>query len=108
MFAKQENFDFIQSLAPFGEANPAPVFLTRNARVVETRLVGAQGQHLKMKVWQDGVAFGAIAFRQGAKVRDTHGPIDLVYTISLDTWGYKPRLQLTVQDFRPTSERHGR
>lgn len=107
MFAKPENFNFIQSLAPFGEANPAPVFITRNARVVETRLVGGQGQHLKMKVWQDGVSFGAIAFRQGDKVKYTHGPVDLVYTVSLDTWGYQPKLQLTVQDFRPTYERSG-
>ena len=101
MFTR-ENFDFIQSLAPFGEANRAPVFLTRNARVVESRQVGSQGRHLKMRVWDDGAAFGAIAFRQGDRIGDTQRGVDLVYTVSLDTWGYQPKVQLTVMDFRPS------
>jgi single-stranded-DNA-specific exonuclease len=100
MFTR-ENFDFIQSLAPFGEANRAPVFMTRNARVVESRQVGGQGRHLKMRVYNDGAAFGAIAFRQGDKIGDAQNGVDLVYTVSMDTWSYQPKLQLMVTDFRP-------
>ena len=95
-----QNFDFIQSLAPFGEGNPAPVFLTRAVRVLEARLVGANRQHLKMRLAQRGATIGAIAFNQGHKVRETHRAIDVVYTVGLDTWGQYPRLQLTVQDLR--------
>ena len=101
MFTR-ENFDFIQSLAPFGEANRAPVFLTRNVRVVESRQVGGQGRHLKMRVWDDGATFGAIAFRQGDRIDETQRGVDLVYTVSLDTWGRQPKVQLMVTDFRPS------
>ncbi|MDA1227797.1 MAG: single-stranded-DNA-specific exonuclease RecJ [Chloroflexi bacterium] len=101
MFTR-ENFDFIQSLAPFGEANRAPIFMTRNVRVVESRQVGSEGRHLKMRVWDDGAAFGAIAFRQGDKIHETQRGVDLVYTVGLDTWGYQPKVQLTVMDFRPS------
>ncbi len=95
-----DNFSFIQSLSPFGEGNPAPLFLTRSARVVDARQVGNGGNHLKMRLWHDGAVWDAIAFRQGSKVGLTRERIDLVYTIGLDTWGSVPKLQLTVQDFR--------
>lgn len=95
-----QNFDFIQSLAPFGEGNPAPVFLTRAVRVLEARLVGANRQHLKMRLGQRGTTISAIAFNQGHKVRETRRFIDVVYTVGLDTWGQYPRLQMTVQDLQ--------
>lgn len=98
----RENVDFIQSLAPFGAGNPAPIFLTQNVRVMESRQVGGQGKHLKMRVWHEGASFGAIAFRQGDKLHETRNPIDIVYCVGLDTWGSQPRLQLTVVDFRPS------
>ena len=95
-----KNFDFIQSLAPFGEGNPPPIFLTRGVRVVETRLVGANRQHLKMRLQQGGTTIGAIGFNLGHKANETHSAIDVVYSVGLDTWGSHPRLQMTVQDLR--------
>ncbi len=97
-----QNFDFIQSLAPFGEGNPAPVFLTRAVRVLEARLVGANRQHLKMRLGQRGATISAIAFNQGHKVHETRRSVDVVYTVGLDTWGQYPRLQMIVQDLRAT------
>ena len=95
-----KNFDFIQSLAPFGKGNPAPVFLTRGARVLEARLVGANRQHLRLRLQQHGTTISAIAFNLGHKVGETRRAIDVVYTVGLDTWGSRPRLQLTVEDLR--------
>ena len=95
-----KNFDFIQSLAPFGKGNPAPVFLTRGARVLEARLVGANRQHLRLRLQQHGTTISAIAFNLGYKVGETRRAIDVVYTVGLDTWGSRPRLQLTVEDLR--------
>ena len=95
-----ENFAFIQSLSPFGQSNPTPVFLTRNARVTEARQVGGQGQHLKMKLLQGGQVWDAIAFRQGDKLDTANDGIDLAYTMGLNTWNGKTTVQLTIQDFR--------
>ena len=95
-----DNFGFIQSLAPFGAGNRSPVFLTRNARVFDARQVGGQGRHLKMRVAHNGTVLDAIAFRQGEMLDATRDRIDLVYTVGLDTWGYKPKIQLTVMDMR--------
>ena len=93
-----DNFAFIQSLSPFGAGNPAPVFLTRNARVVDKRAVGAQGQHLKMRLSHSGAMWDAIAFRQTGMVEHMGEKIDFLFTPELNHWGGKPRLQLVVHD----------
>ena len=95
-----DRFEFVQSLSPFGEGNPAPVFLTRNALVVESRQVGRDRSHLKLRLAHSGSVWDAIAFRQGDAMELAHGKIDVVYTAGLDNWGGRARLQLTVLDFR--------
>ena len=97
-----ENFAFIQSLAPFGNGNPAPVFLTRDARVVEVRQVGKTGDHLKMRVSHSGDVWDAIAFRQGDRLDAASHRIDLLYTVGLNNWGGRSRMELAVQEFRPS------
>ncbi len=97
------NLGFIQSLEPFGEDNPVPAFLTRKARVVNARLVGRSGQHLKLKVSHGGAIWDAIAFNQGGRTDLARERVDLVYSVALDSWNGQPRLQLTVLDFQPAS-----
>lgn len=95
------NFEFMRSLEPFGAGNHAPVLLTRGARTVEARRVGSGGRHLKLVVEQGGVALDAIAFGQGEMLEGVWSGLDLVYRAELDTWGYRPKIQLNVLDMRP-------
>lgn len=100
--ATGENFEFMRTLEPFGAGNPAPVLLTRDARAVEARRVGSGGRHLKLVVEQGGVAVDAIAFGQGEMQEDVWRGLDLVYRAELDTWGYRPKIQLNVLDMHPS------
>ena len=97
----KENLAFIQSLSPFGSGSPEPVFLTRCARVVQSRQVGDRGQHLKMRVSHSDSVWEAIAFRQGDRLEDARESVDLLYTVGIDTWKGRSRLQLIVADLRP-------
>lgn len=94
------NFRFIQSLAPFGAANPTPVFLTRGARVLDARLIGANRQHIKLRLRQGGVILDAIAFNMSGRLRELRNYNDFVYSVGLDTWGRETKLKLKLQDFR--------
>ena len=76
------------------------MFLTRNMRVLEARLVGRDQSHLKMRVGRDRDVVEAIAFGQGHMIGETRGSVDLVYTAGTDHWGGRPRLQLMVLDLR--------
>ena len=92
----------MQSLAPFGAGNRAPVFLTRFASVVRASQVGTDGRHLRLRLWHGGDFWDAIAFRQGDMIDGARGKIDLVYTVDLNTWRDTISLQLKVLDLVPT------
>ncbi|RJQ27792.1 single-stranded-DNA-specific exonuclease RecJ [Candidatus Parcubacteria bacterium] len=97
-------FDAIQKLAPFGIGNPEPVFVARKVKIEDLRLVGA-GKHVKLKVKSQkskvkSEEFDSIAFGMGEKAEELNigGTIDIVYTISLDTWNGTKKLQLKIRD----------
>lgn len=109
----------IQSFAPFGMANPEPVFVTRNVQVIAARTVGAEGKHLKLIVQQPALrladahsgqathnsqltTFNAIGFGLGGFYKEIKPfqKVDIAYTIDFDTWNGNKRLQLKIKDLR--------
>lgn len=96
----------LQQLEPTGFSNPTPIFMSRGVEVVSHRAVGADGDHLQLRLQAGEVGgrhdriLAGIAFRQGAWA--THMPtyIDLVYTIGVNEWNGRRSLQLMVQDLR--------
>ena len=86
----------IEMFAPFGIANPEPVFLTRNLEVEDIRTVGSLSEHLKLQL--DGLS--AIAFRMGEKSALLRPGflVDVVYTISKDRYGSNGAVQLKIKD----------
>ena len=98
-----ETFQWLQDLEPFGMDNPPPVFLTRNLHVVEARLVGAQKQHLKMKLKEGRAVWDAMAFRIGDQWVPDTPMLDVVYTIGKEWRGATEVLLLKVLDFRPSA-----
>ncbi len=95
-----DNFRFLQSLAPYGEGNPKPVFLTKGVKALDAQLVGAQGNHLRLKLQHEGVVWDAIAFGRGGDWSGESDVLDVVYTLSVDTWGGSRTLRLVIEDFQ--------
>lgn len=101
----EELWQKMQEFAPFGMGNPEPVFVTRKVTVQDTRLVGAEGRHLKLKLTADSYqlpAMEAIGFglRELYKKMSPSQPLDIAYTIDVDTWNGNKRLQLKVKDIK--------
>jgi len=92
-------FKTMQQLAPFGSGNPTPVFAARGVKVEESRCVGGKGEHLKMKLMADGVAWDSIGFRMGQLVGKVTPRLDIVFKVDVDPWGGGERLQLNILDF---------
>ena len=98
-----ETFRQLKELEPFGVGNPTPTFLTRNLQVAEARPVGAQGQHLRLKLKEGRVVWDAMAFRLAERwVPDTK-LVDVVYTIGADRRGSTEVLALKVLDYHPAA-----
>jgi single-stranded-DNA-specific exonuclease len=50
----EELLDLISQLEPFGSGNPEPVFKAENLLVIETRRMGSDAQHVKLKLQDSG------------------------------------------------------
>ena len=98
---EHRSFRFVQSLAPFGKDNPAPLFLGRGVRVADSRAVGRGGGHLKLRVGSGDGVWDAIAFGKGEMAGAVPERVDMLYRATIDDWGGIPRAQLTVVDLRP-------
>jgi len=96
-------FPLIQKLAPFGSGNPPPTFLSRHVEVVDSRTMGTNGEHLKLKLKQGNTTWDGVGFRLGSYLSESSPPLDIVYNIEVDRWGGQERLRLNILDFAPSA-----
>ncbi len=92
-------YNTILKMAPFGQGNPAPVFMSRGVKVVECRTMGNGEDHLRMKLQQDDTIWDAVAFNLGRYLNEMSSIIDIVYSLEIDRWGGKEKLRLNLADF---------
>jgi len=97
-------FQTIQKLAPFGQGNPLPTFLSRNVKVAECLVMGNNGEHLRLKLKQNGITWDAVAFGLGGYLSKAHSAIDVVYNLKLEHWCGEERLRLNILDLAPTNQ----
>lgn len=96
------SFKGIQELAPFGQGNPLPTFLSRGIKVVESRALGNGGKHLRIKLRSGNIIWSAIGFGFGQWENEITANIDVVYNMEVDNWANRETLQLHLLDFRPS------
>ena len=92
--------EFCARLEPFGKDNPAPVFLTRRAQVLNWGYVGAQGQHLKLHVSSGGRSVDALSWNH-AGGWGGYNVVDLVFQLAADRYRGESRTYLRIEDLRP-------
>lgn len=100
----------LKQFEPFGQDNPAPVFIARNLDLMgPVAGVGKKRDHLKFSVRERGSAHpvrNAIGFGLGkhltelAEAQAEQRSIDLAFSIEENTWNGRSSLQLNVVDIR--------
>lgn len=98
----KELYKKIQQLAPFGMANPEPVFATYDVTIEGIRVIGRERNHLRLLLRQEEKAFEAIAFGMGelGTRLNVNDKIDIAYTLDENTWQGETKLQLKVKDLQ--------
>ncbi|MEX0800659.1 MAG: single-stranded-DNA-specific exonuclease RecJ [Dehalococcoidia bacterium] len=101
---------FLSQMAPFGEANPEPTFLSRGVEVVEARTMGEDGKHLRLKLRDANgqgtrVTWPAVAFGLGEAEVRKGDRIDVVYSLAADRRGEGTALELRVKDIAANGQR---
>lgn len=95
----------LQRLAPFGNGNPTPQFMSQNLRIVNDRKLGQNGTHRRLTVQQaeSSVALPVIWFNGGQSMLPSE-PLDLVYTLDINEFRDERSLQLTYVATRASEE----
>ncbi len=92
----EELWQKIRDFEPFGFGSPEPVFATRGVVVDDLRLIGTEGKHLKLKIQgKDAVGFGM--GKLYGQIQSSK-PIDIAYTVDMNTWNGRSSLQLKIKD----------
>lgn len=93
----------ISMLEPTGHDNPRPVFCVSGARVLETRTVGKDERHLRVKIARAGQPpLDSIGFGLGEWANKLPECIDAAFEIEMNEWNGRRSVQLKLQDVRPT------
>lgn len=90
----------IESLAPFGEENPRPVFSSRNLTIKDgPRHIGRNG--FKMWVTDNSVTCEAVSFGRGEiQMPKARSEVDLAYIPSINNWQGVQSIQLELKDIK--------
>lgn len=93
--------DELERLAPFGPGHVEPLLAVTGLRLAEARRVGAEGQHLSLRMRRGVEVVDAIAFGVGreAPLPEVGEAVDLVGTLERDTFQGLPRLRIRVLDY---------
>ncbi|GAB6990917.1 single-stranded-DNA-specific exonuclease RecJ [Paenibacillus pini] len=92
--------DEMSMLAPFGMSNPVPKFIFRNVKLLETRKMGREGNHLKLVLQQGSYKLEAVAFGRGdvADMLTEGDMLDVLGELSVNEWNGSRKPQLMLQD----------
>lgn len=94
----------LRQLEPHGPGNMKPVFTSKNVYVKEARLL--KEAHLKLILGQPGsrVTIDAIGFNMADKYELALSgmPIDILFTLEVNSWREFETLQLNLKDIRPS------
>ena len=96
-----ELIDRVLKFAPFGEANPAPLFMSKEVKVMDKMQMGADGQHLKLRLKNGGSSMlNALGFWQTEKWKDVEvgDTIDIVYTLENNKFNGRTDPQMRIVD----------
>jgi len=95
-------FPAMQKLAPFGQENSMPIFLSHQVEVLDCHPIGGNGDHLKFRFKQQGATWEGVGFRLGKYLHEVASPLDIVYNLEVDHWNGEERLRLNILDFANT------
>lgn len=93
----------LESLRPFGEGNPRPVFVSRQVKVLDIRYLGTEEKHLKLRLKQkNSRVFSAIGFNmvEDFTALSINDEVDLCYNIEINTFNGRTELQIKIIDIK--------
>jgi single-stranded-DNA-specific exonuclease len=96
--------DELQQLAPHGSGNPRPLFMSKRIKIMSAPQI-LKGKHTKLLVRQKNHVFEALGWgrEDWGKALSNGDEIDLVYSLQVSDYLGKERLNLIIEDLKPSA-----
>lgn len=98
-----ETYDLVQTISPFGQGAPEPIFAIQNVEITHTRQIGEN--HLKLTVEDAGARIDALVWRCiGTPLGDAllqRGKVHLAGRLKDNVWNGRRTAQFEVMDAAP-------
>lgn len=89
----------IKALEPFGEGNPAPVFMSRGVSFSSATVVGKDRSHTRLAL-PDGTRVMGFHMADRLSAADMlNNRFDIAYTVEISAWKETERVQFNLLDF---------
>lgn len=100
-----ELLEGLDGLEPYGQGNPAPLFITRGVDVLDARAVGRDEHHLKLFVCQGDRPVDCIGFGLGhlKKTLQRGMMVDICHSPEINEFNGMRGIQLRLEAIRPTA-----
>lgn len=91
----------LKYLEPTGYGNREASFVARNVKVKSSRVVGADGKHIKLSLEDEkGIAHDAIGFRLGEWHKSMPARVDVLFTFEPNEYNGRVTYQLNLKDLK--------
>ena len=91
----------IYQLAPFGSANPSPVFAAEQVTVHDVKTMGKENNHFSAQFYQSGGSLRGVAFHRSdwiEEMKPYSAPIDIAFKVRVSDFNGK--VELDILDWR--------
>lgn len=96
-----EIYKEISKINPTGTMNPTPVFVCRGQRPIEARIVGGQGDHLRLRVRGPQNDIFGIGFKKAELQQMVQkNAIDIAFSMDKNTFNGRTNLQMLIKDMK--------
>jgi single-stranded-DNA-specific exonuclease len=95
-----EYLGFMKLLEPFGPGNPQPIFQDKRAKIVDSRVIGKDAQHLHVTIRGKFTNLKGIGFSLGSRVNDVQKESErtMIYTPTINRFRGNVSWQVRVID----------
>ncbi len=98
----------IERLAPFGNGNPLPKFVSHSLSVIQDRRIGRDGTHRRLVLQDREERRQTAVWWRSADVELPGGAVDIAFTLGINEYRGARTAQLTLEAVRPAEEGAGR
>lgn len=97
-----ESIESLRALEPYGQNNPEPTFVVEGIKLVYSKTVGSNGNHMRLIFQEGDLKYDAIAFnvsdsRIFLSLNDLY---DIIFTLEINEWNNNRKPSLVLIDMK--------